>query len=251
MKIKVINPNTNSAMTAKIGEAASAVAASGTEIVAAQPAMGPLTIDTAYDNAFAAIGVIDEVRRGEREGCDAYVIACFGDPGVSAAREVARGPVIGMGEAAMQAASMIAGGFSIVSMPERSRADMIRRVQACGMAHLCRSIRLVDVTVLESEDDSEARARLAAECRRAVTEDHADCVLLGCSGLTDLAARISLDIGAPAIDGVTIAVKFAEALVALSLGTSKRQAYGYPVEKPFAGLFAGFGSGPGGPAAAG
>ena len=241
MKIKVINPNTNRAMTEKIGQAARAVASLETEIVLATPSLGPLTIDTAYDDAFAAIGVIDEVRKGEQQGCDGYVIACFGDPGLAAAREVARGPVIGMGEAAMQAARMVGGGFSIVSMPERCRAEMIRRVHAAGMTDVCRSIRLVDVTVLESEDESGARAKLIEACHRAVAEDHADCIVLGCSGLTDLAAQLSHELEAPAIDGVTVAVKFAESLISLGLGTSKRQAYGYPIAKSFTGLFQSFG----------
>ena len=63
-------------------------ASAGTEIVAVSPQMGPVSIEGHYDEAFAAVGVIDEVRKGEAEGCDGYVIACFGDPGLLAAREM-------------------------------------------------------------------------------------------------------------------------------------------------------------------
>ena len=85
MRIKVINPNTTQSMTDSIGAAARAAAAPGTEIIAASPAMGPASIEGHYDEAFAAIGVLDEVRKGEAEGVDRYVIACFGDPGLLAA----------------------------------------------------------------------------------------------------------------------------------------------------------------------
>ena len=53
MRIKVINPNTTAGMTAKIGEAARAIAAPGTEILAVNPAFGPVSIE-----AFIAVFVI-------------------------------------------------------------------------------------------------------------------------------------------------------------------------------------------------
>ena len=115
MRIKVINPNTTAGMTAKIGEAARAIAAPGTEIVAVNPAFGPVSIESHYDEAVSVLGVLEEVRKGEEEGCDGYIIACFGDPGLLAAREIATGPVVGIAEAAMHAASFISTGFSVVT----------------------------------------------------------------------------------------------------------------------------------------
>ena len=108
MKIKLINPNTTASMTAMMGECARRVAAAGTQIVAANPSMGPPSIEGWYDEALALPGLLAEIASGEVDGCDGYVIACFGDPGLFAAREVARGPVLGIAEAAMHAASLIA-----------------------------------------------------------------------------------------------------------------------------------------------
>lgn len=101
MKLKVINPNTTLSMTRKIGEAASVVARPGTEILAVSPAMGPASIEGHYDEAVSALGVLDEVRKGTAEGCEGYLIACFDDPGLRAAREIANGPVVGIAEAAI------------------------------------------------------------------------------------------------------------------------------------------------------
>lgn len=242
MKIKVINPNTTLSMTAKIGEAARAVAAAGTEIVTVSPQMGPVSIEGFYDDAFAAIGVIDEVRKGEEEGFDGYVIACFGDPGLHAARELAKGPVVGIAEAAMHAASLIGTGFSVVSTLDRSRAHLEHLVHAYGMTHRCRSIRTTDMAVLDLEEEgSNARAVVVEECRKAIEEDKADCVLLGCGGMSDLMAHVSREIGAPAIDGVSAGVKLVEGLVTLGLGTAKRGGYARPLPKTYTGNFAGYG----------
>ena len=218
MRIKIINPNTTLSMTEKIRVAAASVAGFGTEVVAVSPAKGPRSIETAYDEAQAVIGVLDEIIRGEEEGFDGYVIACFGDPGLFAAREVTRAPVIGIAQAAMHAASLIGEGFSIVSMPSHARAGMERLVRTYGMQAKCRRIRMLDMPVLDLEDASSRSYPVVLQaCRTALKEDDADCVLLGCAGLSDAAAAISREIGAPAIDGVAPALKMVESLVALGL----------------------------------
>lgn len=238
MKIKIINPNTTQSMTDKIGNAARSVALSGTEIVAVSPSMGPVSIEGHYDEAIAAIGVLDEVRKGEQQGFDGYIIACFGDPGLLAAREIAKGPVIGIAEAAMHAASFIGTGFSIVSMLDRGRPILEHLVHAYGMERKCRGIRTTDVPVLELErEGSNAQQVILAECRRALQEDKSDTILLGCAGLSDLFTYISAEIGAPAIDGVTAATKMVEALAGLRLSTSKVQGFAYPERKPYRGMF--------------
>src|SRR2546427_6267445 len=119
MRIKVINPNTTESMTRKIGEAARAAAAVGTEIVACNPAGGPVSIEGHYDEAVSVLGLLDEVRKGEAEAIDGYVVACFRDPRLLAFRGVARGPVLGIAEAAMHAAAFGATGVSIVTTRAR------------------------------------------------------------------------------------------------------------------------------------
>jgi allantoin racemase len=87
MRILVVNPNTTASMTAKIGQAACAVAASGTEIIAVAPDHGPVSVEGHYDGAFCLPGLLQCVRRGEAEGFDGFVVACFDDPGIGACRE--------------------------------------------------------------------------------------------------------------------------------------------------------------------
>src|SRR5882724_900275 len=172
MRIKVINPNTTQAMTTKIGSAALAVAAPGTEIVAVGPAMGPAAIEGHYDEAMSVIGLLDEVSRGEAEGIDGYVVACFGDPGLLAAREIARGPVVGIAEAAMHAASFIPTGFSVVTTLARTCVIARQLVDNYGMARFCRNIRATDLAVLDLDrPESDAVRVITEECRRALAED--------------------------------------------------------------------------------
>jgi allantoin racemase len=239
VRIKVINPNTTASMTGLIAEAARAAAGPGTEILAATSPAGPVSIEGHYDEAVSVIGLLEEVRKGEAEGCDAYVIACFGDPGLLAAREIAAGPVLGIAEAAMHAASFVATGFSVVTTLGRTRIIAEHLVRNYGMEHHCRRVRATELPVLELENPaSDARRLITEECRRALQEDGSGAIVLGCAGMADLAAHIAREIGVPVIDGVAAAVKLAEALVGLGLRTSKTGDLAWPLPKRYTGRLA-------------
>lgn len=240
MRIKVINPNSTETMTAVIAAAARAAASPGTEIVAATSPSGPASIEGHYDEAVSVIGLLEEVRAGELQGCDGYVVACFGDPGLLAAREAARGPVLGIAEAAMHAASFLATGFSVVTTLGRTRIIAEHLLRSYGMEGHCRRVRATELAVLELDDPaSDARAKILDECRRALDEDGSGAIVLGCAGMADLAADLQRELGVPVIDGVGVAVRFVEALVGLGLATSKRGDLASPIPKPFAGAMSG------------
>jgi allantoin racemase len=241
MKIKIINPNTTWSMTEKIGACARAVARPGTEIVAVSPAMGPVSIESHYDEALAVPGLLQEIAAGEREGCDGYVIACFGDPGLKAARELARGPVVGIAEAAMHVASLLGRSFSVVTTLGRTTGQAWHLAEAYGMKRFCANVRACELPVLELErPGSDAQARITRECRRALDEDGSDVIVLGCAGMADLCDHIAATLGVPVVDGVAAATTLVEALVAMRLATSKHGELATPPAKPVTGLLKGF-----------
>ncbi len=227
MKIKVINPNTTESMTATIAAAARAVASPGTEIIPVTSRSGAVSIESHYDEAMSIVGLVDAINDGPE--VDAYVIACFGDPGLLAAREIAAGPVLGIAEAAMHAASFVATGFTVVTTLERTRVIAEHLVRNYG----------ADIPVLELEDPkSNCRQMILTECERAVAEDGSGAIVLGCAGMAELNTWLESKLGVPVIDGVTAAVKFAEALVHFGLRTPKRGDLAYPLHKPYRGSLA-------------
>ena len=147
MRIKIINPNTTWSMTEKIGACARSVARPGPEIVAVSPAMGPVSIESHYDEALAVPGLLQEIAAGEREGVDGYVIACFGDPGLQAARELARGPVVGIAQAAMHVASLVGTRFSVVTTLARTIGQARHLAEAYGMQRFCANVRACEIPV--------------------------------------------------------------------------------------------------------
>ncbi len=237
MKIRVINPNTSRSMTTLIGAAAQAVAGPGTVIDAVQPSFGAASIEDHHDDVWAAAGVTEQVRAGEAAGCDGYVIACFGDPGLHAARELARGPVVGIAEAAFHAASLLATGYSVVTTLVRTCVIAEHLVLQYGFERRCKGIHGTDIAVLELDDPaSDAYARVRDCARAALVSDRSGAIVLGCAGMADWCRRLQAELGVPVVDGVAVGVKLVESLVALGLRTSKLGDYAAPLAKRYAGL---------------
>lgn len=238
MKIKIINPNTTQSMTDSIYDVALRSADPETEILAVSPKTGPDSIECYVDEYLSVPGVLQEIIKGDREEkADAFIIACFGDPGLSAAREITDKPVLGICESAITAAKFIAPYFSIVSVLERSRKVTEDIVKAYGAESFCRSIRSTGLSVLDfGKHPEKGLAALADQSRIAVTQDGAECILLGCAGFVDFADELRKELGVPVLDGVVPAVKFAEALVKMKVKTSKANTWKPPEKKEFKGF---------------
>lgn len=224
MRLLVINPNSTASMTEKIGAAARSAASPGTDIVAVNPIGGPVSIEGYYDEALSVPGLLQVIQTSS--GFDAVIIACFDDTGLDAARCLTDRPVIGIGEAAYHFASMLANKFSVVTTLARSVPALEHNLQKYGLAARCARVRSSEVAVLELEHaGSDACNRISAEIGRAVEEDRAEAIVLGCAGMADLAGRLADEHGLPVLDGVTCAVRLAEALVGLGLRTSRLGGY--------------------------
>jgi allantoin racemase len=232
MRILVVNPNTTQAMTDDNLELALVAAAPGTVVESLSPVDGPPSIEGHADEVIAAHYTLELV--AETLGrYDGYVIACFGDPGVAACREIADVPVVGMAEAAMSMAGLVAHRWSIISPIPRGVpmfADLVRRY---GLEARCASIRAVQMGVLEiAQDFDRAKRMILEEARRAIDEDGAEAILPGCAGFGPIDKAMQRELGVPVLDGVACGVKLVEALLGYGVTTAKVQAYLRPEPKP-------------------
>jgi allantoin racemase len=228
VRILVVNPNSTESMTATIGACAGASVGPGVRVDAVSATGAPAAIESHVDEALAVPGVLEAVRRGELEGYDAHVLACFGDPGLMAAREVATGPVVGIAEAAMRTAAYLGRTFSVVTTLARTVGHTVELTHRYGVAGLCAGVHACDVPVLDLEHDPLARATVLGRARQALAADGSEVLVLGCAGMADFAAWLSTELGVPVVDGVAAATAEAEKLVRLGLRTSKVNELAYP-----------------------
>jgi allantoin racemase len=241
MRLHIVNPNTTATMTAKIATAARAAALPDTMIDARQPAMGPISIEGFYDEAFAVPGMLGCIRDADRDGADAHIIACFDDTGLDAARAAAKAPVIGIGEAAFHMASLIAARFAVVTTLSVSIVPIEHNLRKYGLSERCTGVRAAEVPVLALEErNAEALSKISGEISAAISDDRAEAIVLGCAGMADLAGQLADKHGLPVVDGVAAAVTLAEGLVRLGLKTSRLGPYAAPRPKAYSGLMSPF-----------
>ena len=241
MLIHVVNPNTTQSMTDKIGRAAMAVAGIGVDILMTQPEMGPVSIEGYYDEAFAVPGMLARIVEAEARGVAGHIIACFDDTGLDAARSIASAPVVGIGEAAFHAASLVARKFSVITTLGRSVPAIEHNLVRYGLATRCAKVRAAEVPVLALEDPhSDARRKIIAEIIVALQEDRCEAIVLGCAGMTDLARDLSNQHGLPVVDGVSVAVGLIQMLHLAGIKISKLGGYAQPLPKTYIGSFSPF-----------
>jgi allantoin racemase len=231
IRINVINGNTFEPMTQGIHESAQAVRFPNTEVVTTQPQVGSPSLESYYDEYLAIPGILEQVILA-KDNVDAFVIACWGDPGIEAAREITTKPVIGIAEASMYVANMLAARWGVVTTQHRTLDIIEKTIYKAGFAHRCVSIRTTGLAVIETETARDATIEaLEAAGRLAITEDKAEALCLGCAGMSRLDVELEQRLGIPVIDAVAAAVKLAEALVGLQKQTSKALTYQFPEKK--------------------
>lgn len=227
MKILIINPNTSRQMTEEIRKTAEAVKNPDTELIVTCPEKGPESLESYYEESIATVEFL-KIIENMRGKIDAVVLACYGDPGLYAMKELLKVPAIGIAEASMVTATLLGQKFSILVALGKSVSMMENLVMKYGFKERLASIRSVEMPVLDLEARPEETVkRLEAVGKRAI-KDGAETIILGCAGLTGFDIKLQEKLGVPVIDPVKAGVKLAETLSSLGLTVSKTGLYSYP-----------------------
>jgi allantoin racemase len=201
-RILVINPNTTSIITEMVVREIGLILGDDAVLVPATGRFGARYITSRAAAAIAAHAALDAYALYGR-GCDAVLLACFGDPGLDALRELAAVPVIGLADAACHMACQLAARFAIVTGGERWGPMLAEFVAARGLAARLAGIRTLAPSGAEiARDPTGTMVQLVATVQACVKEDGADCVILGGAGLVGLARCIQPQIPVPIVCSV-------------------------------------------------
>ncbi|MGP0048606.1 MAG: aspartate/glutamate racemase family protein [Solirubrobacteraceae bacterium] len=227
MRILLINPNTSSSMTDEMAAAARA-AEPDIELDAVTARHGVAAIDGYRDDVLAAAAVIDQIESHEN-AFDGAVVACFGDPGLFAARELTAAPVVGIAEASFLTAMTLGRRFSVLTTLDRGVPPIEDLIRLHGVEGRCASVRASGLTVLEAHGDADAAAvALEREGREAIERDRAEVLCLGCGGMVGLRERLEASLAVPVVEAVPAATTLVRGLVQRGLSTSKGRAFKWP-----------------------
>lgn len=216
VRVLLVNPNTTASMTAAIAVSARAAARPTTDVRAINPVDGPVSIENEEDERRCIPGLLEEVQRAAAadDPPDAYVIACFGDPGLDEVRAAVDVPVLGIAQAAMHAAALTAGSFSVVT----SMSATVPRAWELAKTYTparCLGAYASDIPVLRIDSDPTTIDPIGDLCAAALARDGSRAIVLGCAAMAKFAAPLTARLGVPVVDGVVAATLLAEALVGM------------------------------------
>ncbi len=229
-RLSVINPNSDSAVTEHLRLAATRVLPGGSAVDAVDCPESPLVIESALDDVLAAPAVVAAAAAAGDP--DAFLIGCFGDPAVSALRELTAAPVVGLGEAALVEASLVTSRFGVITTLDRGIPALWSQLDRSGVAGACAGIRSVESAAGTGPDPGEAGgddllSRLTRAGRRLLANG-ADGLVLACAGFGRCRERLAAALGVPVCDGIGVGACLAYGLFASGARTSKRGGYAWP-----------------------
>jgi len=217
-RILVLNPVRSESLNELSDEFFRAKASPRFEVECESLAEGPASVESPSDEVVAAAAVAKRVAQVVDLEFDGIVINCFLDPGLDAARDLIRIPVVGAGESAIRIALTVGQRFSIIDVGPRKYVSRspTSQVRAMGVADRFASIRGIGVPVLELNKRPDLTIKMIVrEGKLAAIQDGADVIVLGCTGLAGLAERIKLNL--PIVDPALSALRTAEMLIVLGL----------------------------------
>lgn len=213
-RILVINPNSNDDVTRGFSEVLDPLRLpGGPDIECITLSEGPLGIETQEHVEAVTLPLRRTVV--ERNDADAFVIACYSDPGITVCREATSKPVFGIQESGVLAALSRGERFGVIALGPQSIKRHLRYIRQLGLESRLAAERPLHLSVAAAEE-ADAYPRILEVARSLVEEDGADVLLLGCAGMTRHRLPLEQALAVPVVDPVQMAV--AQALTAVLLG---------------------------------
>ena len=214
MTILVINPNSNQAVTDGMADALQVFKMSGgPNIECLTLAGGPFGVESQADIEAVTLPLRRLVI--ERDDADAYVIACYSDPGLQVCREATPKPVFGIQECGVLTALAQGDRFGVIALADASIKRHLRYLRQMGVMDRLASERAANLSVHDSATGTETFAQLCEVGIELRDLDGAETIILGCAGMAAHRIPLAEFLGIPVIDPVQAATSMAMGAVML------------------------------------
>jgi len=214
-RIRVINPNSNENVTRGLDDAVAPLRfANGPEIVCSTLAEGPFGIETQADVESVVMPLRQLVQADNSS--DAFVIACYSDPGLHVCRESTTRPIFGIAECAVLTALARADRFGVIAISQRSIARHKRYLLQMGLSDRLAGERPLEMSVAETASGERTLRRMVDIGRQLRDRDGAEAIVMGCAGMARHRQPLEGALGIPVIDPTQAAVTMAVGTVQFS-----------------------------------
>ena len=208
-RILVINPNSTQAVTDHMDAAVAPLRLPGGPAIECMTlAEGPPGIESQAHIESVVQPVCRIVREREAD-VDAFVIACYSDPGLHAAREASRRRVFGIAECGILTALTLGERFGVISILATSIPRHIRHIRTLGLTDRFAGDLAIGLGVTELSDDAKVLERMIGVGGRLRDEYGAHAAVMGCAGMARFRERVEDAIGIPVVEPTQAAVTMA------------------------------------------
>src|SRR5258708_8697870 len=196
-RILVINPNSSEAVTRGIDAAMEPLRLpGGPTIECVTLKEGPPGIES-QAHVEQVVGPIGDMVRKRDNDCSAFVIACYSDPGLHAAREITTKPVLGIAECGILTAMTLGQRFGVISILRKSVPRHLRYVGQMGVGERLAADRAIGLGAPRPANQPTTFARLAEVAAELRDEDGADVLVMGCAGMARSRDRLQRHVALP------------------------------------------------------
>lgn len=207
-QIVVVNPNSNTLVTKGLDDALEPVRfADGPEIICRTLAEGPIGIETQEHVESVTLPLRRLIESDS--SADAFVIACYSDPGLHVCREATNRPVFGINEAGVLTALARGERFGVIAIKQRSIRRHVRYMRQMGLLDRLAGERPLDMSVAETASGERTLDKMIEIGRELRDNDGADVIVMGCAGMARHRAPLEAELGVPVIDPTQAAVAMA------------------------------------------
>jgi len=207
MRILVVDPIVKSEITESIDKTWLKTKSEATILDFTCLEKGPSFIETEEHEKLAVPDLLRVVKNGEKQGYSAIIINCFGNPGLEEVKKIVKIPVVGAGEASFLKAKESKKRFSVITTVEEAVVRVRRNARKYGAEQFLASIRFLGIHVPEFAQKQRLRRALLKEGEKALKEDRAEIIVLGCTAMVGNAEWLSKKLGVPVIDPTKVAIE--------------------------------------------
>lgn len=207
-RILVINPNSNTEVTAAMDRIVAPLRfRDGPRIDCTTLKEGPLGIETQRHTDEVVTPLCELIHR-EDNATSAFIIACFGDPGLASAQEITERPVFGICQSGVTTALNHGERYGILTNIDGDVNVALRYLRMLGVDARLAGIEPIGIPVTGLGDVEPSRKALCAAAQR-LKEKGAEVLLTGCAGMTPYKSDIEQASGLKVIDPIHAAVTLA------------------------------------------
>ena len=200
-------------------------AARDTEVDITDIPEGPGSIESMYEEYLSIPETVQRAHELQADGWDGILLGCYGDPGLGALREIVDIPVVGAGQATALMASAVGRRYSVITVTDSVIGPLEETLKNSGGGDKLASVRAVNIPVLDLHHDRElAIEATLGEARKAIENDRADTLIVGCMsmGFLEIPEACQAELGVPFLNPARVQLKFLEAMLGAGLSHSKR-----------------------------